>query len=75
MHIAAGEFKATCLKLMDDLSQSNEKITITKRGKAVAQLIPMPEDSDQSLFGYLKDSVISYSNIMDPIEEKWDAES
>lgn len=46
--IAAGDFKQSCLRLLDDVGASGEPILITKRGKAVAQLMPVkpqrPED-------------------------------
>jgi antitoxin (DNA-binding transcriptional repressor) of toxin-antitoxin stability system len=36
--IPAGEFKAKCLALMDEIALSGEEIVITKRGKPVARL-------------------------------------
>ena len=36
--ITASEFKAKCLKLMDEVAQSGEEIVITKNGKPVAKL-------------------------------------
>jgi prevent-host-death family protein len=36
--IPAGEFKAKCLALMDEIAVSGEEIVITKRGKPVARL-------------------------------------
>ena len=41
MEIAAGLFKAQCLKLMDRVAERHETITVTKRGKAMAQLVPV----------------------------------
>jgi len=46
----AGAFKQTCLRVLDEVSASGEPIVITKRGKPVAQLIPVkPERSDDWL--------------------------
>jgi prevent-host-death family protein len=39
--IAAGEFKAKCLHLLDEVRQSRQEIVITKRGRAVARLVPV----------------------------------
>ena len=39
--IAAGEFKAKCLHLLDEVRQSRQEIVITKRGRAVARLFEM----------------------------------
>ncbi len=40
--LSASEFKAKCLKLMDDVARSGEAVLITKHGKVVAQLGPAP---------------------------------
>ncbi|SOB80116.1 prevent-host-death family protein [Sphingomonas guangdongensis] len=39
-YISAAEFKAKCLKLMDEVQATGEPITVTKRGKPVAVLQP-----------------------------------
>jgi prevent-host-death family protein len=38
--IPAGEFKAKCLRLMDEANEMNQPITITKRGRVVGQFVP-----------------------------------
>jgi prevent-host-death family protein len=37
--IAAGEFKQTCLRLLDEVRETGEPIVITKRGDPVAKLV------------------------------------
>jgi prevent-host-death family protein len=74
MEIAAGQFKATCLKLMDMIKISHETVTITKRGVPVARLVPVTEAASSSLFGFLKDSVVVQEDIVKPIDEKWNAD-
>lgn len=51
--IAAGEFKAKCLKLMDDANELHQPITITKRGKVVGQFVPKSSQPKplRSIFG------------------------
>ena len=44
--IAAGEFKAKCLQLMDDVNEKKLTLIITKRGKPVAELKPPTEEVD-----------------------------
>ena len=44
--IAAGEFKARCLTLMEDVRSTREPLIITKRGKPVAKLVPADDDKD-----------------------------
>lgn len=42
--IPAGDFKQTCLKLIDEVKTTGIPIVITKHGKAVAQLAPLEPD-------------------------------
>ena len=46
--VAASEFKANCLRLMDEVARERRPIIITKRGKPVAKLVPFepPETTD-----------------------------
>ncbi len=49
--IKASEFKAKCLKLIDEVAESGEAIIITKRGKVVARLEANQPTHPRSLFG------------------------
>jgi len=51
--IAAGEFKAGCLKLMDEAVVTQRSFAITKRGKRVGKSVPEPPEQSpfRSLFG------------------------
>jgi len=71
--IAAGEFKAKCLGLLDEVQRERKEILITKRGKAVARLVPV-EDTAPVIFGRMKGSGIILGDIVSPIDEIWDAE-
>jgi prevent-host-death family protein len=42
--IAAAEFKAKCLALIDRVHADGESITITKRGRTVARLVPAGDE-------------------------------
>lgn len=46
MKIAAAEFKARCLALLDQVRDHGQPITITKRGRIVARLVPAGDDDD-----------------------------
>jgi prevent-host-death family protein len=50
--IAAAQFKAQCLAVMDQVSQSGRPVVITKHGKAVVKLVPANKDEDK-IFGAL----------------------
>jgi len=72
MDISAAQFKAECLKLMDLVEKTREPITITKHGRPVAQLTPVPADTD-SLFGYMKDTMKLQGDVMAPLDQEWSA--
>ena len=69
--IGAGDFKSTCLKLLDEVASSRRPLVITKHGKPVAQLVPMPPEA--VLFGALGGSVVRSGDIVSPIDSTWDA--
>jgi len=72
--LPAGEFKARCLTLMEDVRRTREPVLITKRGKPVAKLVPA-EKSSTGLIGRLVGVVTIHGDIEPPIEpaEAWDA--
>lgn len=69
--IAAGDFKARCLKLLDEVAETHKPLVITKHGKAVAKLVPMPPE--QELFGALAGSVLAEGDLIAPLDNDWDA--
>lgn len=56
--IAAGEFKAKCLRIMDEVSKNNK---------------PIDESKPVDYFGCLKDSVTIEGDIVFPTDVKWEA--
>jgi len=70
--IKAGEFKAKCLQLMDDVSHKHMSITITKHGKPIARLVPI-EDVPVDFFGCLKNTVTIHKDIINPLDVEWEA--
>jgi len=70
--IAAGKFKAECLKLLDEVAATREPLIITKFGKPVAQVLPLQEQRIP-LRGALKGSVLWEGDIISPIDVEWEA--
>ena len=54
--IAAAEFKATCLKLMERVAATGEPLEVTKRGKPLVRLVPARAESKPraTIFGAAK---------------------
>lgn len=48
----AGEFKAKCLRLLDEVKETGVSIVITKRGRPVSRLAPI-EPETGTIFGLL----------------------
>jgi prevent-host-death family protein len=74
MNISAANFKAECLKLMDQVEKTRQPIIITKHGRAVAQLAPV-EANPRSLFGYMRHTVNIDGDIVAPLDIEWSAVS
>ncbi|MBU6454977.1 MAG: type II toxin-antitoxin system prevent-host-death family antitoxin [Cyanobacteria bacterium REEB67] len=72
--MGAGEFKAKCLKLLDEVSETRKPITITKHGKPVATVIPYAA-TGQLPVGCMKDGMKIVGDIVDSTGEEWHAES
>jgi prevent-host-death family protein len=75
--VAAAEFKANCLRLMEEVAQRRIPIVITKRGKPVAKLVPIEEEAID-IFGRMAGTIRICGAIVDPIEDvEWtgDAEN
>lgn len=73
MQISAGKFKAQCLKLMDEVAQKREELVITKYGKPIARLAPIA-CQDIAVFGFLRGTVVTKGDIVEPLDEGWDAD-
>ena len=67
-HVAAADFKANCLRLMDEVAQQRRAIVITKRGKPVAKLVPV-EREPIDLFGYMAGTARICGDIISSIED------
>jgi prevent-host-death family protein len=72
--IAAGKFKAQCLKVMEQVRTTREPVLITKRGQPLAKLVPVEKASDDFL-GRLEGVFTIVGDIESPIVpwEDWDA--
>ena len=72
--IKASEFKAKCLKIMDEVAETGETVVITKNGVPVSQLVPIKRRLE-TLFGQLKGSISITGDIISPVDANWDAVS
>jgi prevent-host-death family protein len=71
--IKASEFKAKCLKLMDEVAQSGEPLVVTKNGRPIAQLSPISRER-RSIWGLHKGQMEILGDIISPIDVEWEAD-
>ena len=70
--VAAAEFKATCLQLMDRVRETGAEYVITKHGEPVAKLVPYTAPKKTTLFGAMRGTVLRYDRPFDPIDGEYD---
>jgi len=68
----AGEFKARCLAVMDNVQATGEPVVITKRGAPVVKVVPANEQQDD-LFGFMAGELGVVGDIESPVVplEQW----
>jgi len=69
--MAAGQFKARCLKVMDEVRSTREPVVITKKGRPVAKLVPADGQPD-NVFGCMRGEVEIVGDIVSssvPLED------
>ncbi len=71
----AGEFKQTCLRLLDEVGESGEPIVITKRGRAVAQLAPLKPERAADWLGAMRNRGAIHGDLVAPASgpDEWEA--
>ncbi len=70
--LTATDFKAKCLKILDELRA--EGVIITKRGKPIAKVTPVRATDNSKLIGSMKGKVIIKGRIFST-GRKWRAQS
>ena len=68
--IAAGKFKAQCLEMLDRVARTGEQVVVTKRGKPVARVVPVPPPGSASLRG----SIVYHGDVVGPLDDRWETE-
>lgn len=70
--ISAGQFKARCLAIMDEVRSRGSEYVITKRGVPVAKLVPVTEER-RPLLGSMKGTATTVGDIVSPLDAGWEA--
>ena len=71
--VGAADFQARCLRLIKQMNQDREPVTITNRGRPVAILSPLPEQArSSSIVGVMRDTVLAYDDPFAPAADPSD---
>ncbi len=70
--VKASEFKAKCLRLMDQVAETGTPLIITKNGRPVAQLGPVVSRTP-TLAGAHRGMIDVVGDIVSPVDEEWEA--
>jgi prevent-host-death family protein len=73
----ASDFKARCLSILDEVESTGEVITILKRGRPVAQVVPPMYGESRYPQRELKGSVKIHGDVASPAlpASTWEAEN
>jgi prevent-host-death family protein len=70
----AGEFKARCLRVMEDVKKYRMSVVITKKGRPVAKLVP-PDEPRKEILGCMAGTATIIGDVESSVfpPESWDA--
>ena len=64
--MAAGEFKARCLRVMEEVAKYRTPVVITKKGRVVAKLVP-PDAPATDVFGCMAGTARIVGDVEAPV--------
>jgi len=66
--IAISKFKARCLSLLEEVSKTKTPLRVTRRGKAIADVIPTTSEAEErSWIGSMSGSIDIVGDIVSPV--------
>ena len=70
--MSAADFKAKCLDVLDQVAERRVSVVVTKRGKPVAQVVPIVK-RPKYLWGAMKGEIEIRGDIVSPLDVEWEA--
>ena len=71
--VTASELKARCSEVIDRVATDHRTITITRRGKPVARIVPLEPETTKSLAGYASGGLKVTGDLLAPLDADWEA--
>ncbi len=76
MHeVAISEFKAKCLALLDQVQKTKKPLLITRFGKPVAEVVPVPPEATADWLGSMAGTAEIVGDIVAPVIDESDIEA
>lgn len=75
MNIDITEFTANCLKLIDEVATTHQSLVINIGGKPLVEVVPIVDETLNSMFGYMKGTVTILGDIINVPYEPWSVET
>jgi prevent-host-death family protein len=73
--IPVSQFKANCSALVEQVRKTKRSIQITRRGKVIAEIRPLPSEKRKNWMGSMKGTVEILGDIVSPIIDLEDIEA
>ena len=72
--VGAAKAKSIFLSLLNEVEEKREPVIITKNGRPVARIIPMPLMEDDPIFGFFKGKLEIVGDVISSVytDEEWD---
>ena len=72
--VAISEFKSKCLSILNHVNKTKRPVRITRRWKAVAEVVPPSPEAPKHIFGLMKGEVEILGDILSPATypEDWE---
>ena len=71
--VTASELKARCAEIIRRVERQRTPVTLTKRGRPVARIVPVDAEERTELFGFAKGSISVLGDIVEPVGVIWEA--
>lgn len=72
--VAISEFKAKCLALVDQVNRTKTPLRVTRRGKPLADVVPIQPEKHASWIGSMEGTVEILGDIVGPVVDPEDWE-
>ncbi len=73
--VPVSKFKANCSALIKQVQKTKRSIQITRRGKVIAEIRPMPPGKRENWLGRMKGTVEIVGDIVSPVIDLEDIEA